>query len=71
MLQFIFPEGSNGDVDAIRGFLFDEAAGLLNSIKSTAWYVQNRPAVAFGMIDRYAWGMRSVRNNGRIVMSCS
>ncbi|MFZ5857265.1 MAG: hypothetical protein ACOYZ6_10580, partial [Chloroflexota bacterium] len=53
-VQFVFPEGSNGDIYTIRGFLFDEATGLLNSIKSTTWsYTANLAPTSLTLSNRF------------------
>ncbi|MBI5932598.1 MAG: cadherin-like domain-containing protein, partial [Chloroflexi bacterium] len=52
-VQFVFPEGTTGDVYTIRGFLFDEATGLLNSIKSTTWTYNSNPVYDLDVIGTY------------------
>ncbi len=65
-VQFVFPAGANGDIYTIRGFLFDEATGLLNSIKSTTWtYSPNTAPVADD--DAYNTPMGTLLNGATVL----
>jgi VCBS repeat-containing protein len=65
-IQFVFPAGTNGDVYTIRGFLFDTATGLLNSIKSNTWtYATNAAPVADD--DSYNTPMGTLLNGSTVL----
>ncbi len=48
-VQFVFPEGANGDIYTIRGFLFDEATGVpcLRSITARCKSINLRRSLAY------------------------